>query len=83
MQRLSSSIQFRHLRYVLATAECGSFRRAAKELEVQESAVSRRVRDLEDEICAALFIRQSSGVILTYAGKKFAEHARQILNQIA
>lgn len=37
------------LRYVVAAAECGGFRRAAKARKIQESAISRRIRDLEDE----------------------------------
>jgi DNA-binding transcriptional LysR family regulator len=83
MPPIKSSIQLHHLRYVIAAAECGSFRRAAKELEVQESAVSRRIRDLEDEIGVALFIRHSGGVILTHAGTKFLRRARQVLDQIS
>jgi DNA-binding transcriptional LysR family regulator len=77
------SIELRHLRYVVAAAECGSFRRAAKTLNIQESAVSRRVRDLEDQIGAALFIRHSGGVILTQAGEIFLRHARRALKQIS
>ena len=77
------AVELRHLRYVVAAAEAGSFRRASKALDIQESAVSRRIRDLEDEIGATLFIRESTGVILTHAGKKFVEHARQVLTQIS
>ncbi|OJX78193.1 LysR family transcriptional regulator [Magnetospirillum sp. 64-120] len=43
-------MELRHLRYVVAAADCGSFRRAAKTLEIQETAISCRIRDLEDEI---------------------------------
>jgi DNA-binding transcriptional LysR family regulator len=73
----------RHLRYAIAAAECGGFRRAAKALNVQESAVSRRIRELEDEIGASLFIRQSSGVILTHAGKQLIRRAREALESVA
>lgn len=73
----------RHLRYAVAASEHGSFRRAARALKIQESAVSRRIRDLEDEIGAALFIRHSGGVILTHAGKKFLRRTRQALDQIS
>ena len=44
------TIEMRHLRYVIAAAEHGSFRRAAEVLNVEQSAVSRRIRDLEDEL---------------------------------
>lgn len=49
---------------------------------VQESAISRRIRDLEDEIGAALFIRSHEGVKLTYAGQRFVCRARIALDQI-
>lgn len=77
-----TAIEVRHLRYVIAAAECGSFRRAAQTLEIQESAVSRRIRDLEDEIGASLFIRHHSGVQLTQAGQRFLTGARKALSQI-
>ncbi|MDG4603005.1 MAG: LysR family transcriptional regulator, partial [Defluviicoccus sp.] len=43
-------IELRHIRYVIAAAERGSFRRAAEALGVEQSAVSRRIRDIEEEI---------------------------------
>jgi DNA-binding transcriptional LysR family regulator len=75
-------IELRHLRYVVAAAERGSFRRAAAELGVQESAISRRIRDLEDEIGAALFIRHHGGVQLTHAGQRFLVRARRALSHV-
>jgi DNA-binding transcriptional LysR family regulator len=77
------SIELRHLRYTVAAADHGSFRRAGMALKIQESAISRRIRDLEDEIGVALFIRHSGGVILTHAGKKFLRRSRQVLDQIS
>ena len=76
-------MELRHLRYTVTAADQGSFRRAALEMKVQESAVSRRIRDLEDEIGAALFIRHPSGVTLTQAGEVFVRHARQALKQVS
>ena len=49
--------ELRHLRYVIAAADHHSFRRAAQILAVEPSTVSRRIRDLEDSIGTALFIR--------------------------
>jgi DNA-binding transcriptional LysR family regulator len=51
-----------YLRYVLAAAEKHSFRQAAIEPGVWESTISRGIRELEDEIGLALFIRHSGGV---------------------
>ncbi len=76
------TIELHHLRYVVAAVEQRSFRGAAKVLSVQESSVSRRIRDLEDELGAALFIRSHDGVRLTYAGQRFVCRARIALDQI-
>jgi DNA-binding transcriptional LysR family regulator len=76
-------MELRHLRYVLAAAEAGSFRAAARALGIRESAVGRRIRDLEDEIGAALFVRSHKGVKLTYAGQRFVCRSRTALDQIS
>ena len=51
-------------------------------LRVQESTLSRRIRDLDDEIGAALFIRSHGGVKITYAGQQFLHRARIALHQV-
>jgi len=76
------SFELRHLRYVIAAVEHGSFRKAATALGIQESSVSRRIRELEDEIGAALFNRSHSGVCPTYAGLQFIIRARKAIDQI-
>jgi DNA-binding transcriptional LysR family regulator len=78
----NSKFELRHLRYVIAAAEHGSFRRAAIALNIQVSAISRRIRDVEDEVGAALFIRHHCGVSLTYAGEQFVDRVRLAINQI-
>lgn len=75
-------VQVRHIRYVIAAADHGSFRRAAAALGVEESAISRRVRDLEDRLGAPLFTRSTGGVQLTQAGKQFVQRGRKALSQI-
>ncbi|KRW97505.1 LysR family transcriptional regulator [Paracoccus sp. MKU1] len=75
-------IELRHLRYVIAAVEHGSFSAAAGTLGVRESSISRRIRDLEDETGAALFIRHKRGVTLTDAGKRFLAHARRALDEL-
>lgn len=71
-----------NLRCFIAAAEHGSFRRAATALAIQESSISRCIRDLEDQIGASLFIRTPGGVNLTLAGQRFLRRARQAIEQI-
>lgn len=62
-------------KYALAAVEHGSFRRAAAALNVQQSTVSRGVRNLEDRVGAKLFEREHSGIRPTPAGDRFLEGA--------
>jgi DNA-binding transcriptional LysR family regulator len=75
-------IELRHLQYFVTASEQGSLRKAALLLNIQESAVSRRIRDLEDELGASLFHRHPGGVSLTGAGQRFLRRVRIGLQQI-
>lgn len=75
-------IALQYLRYVLTAADKHSFRQAAIDLGVWESTISRGIRDLEDDIGVALFIRHPGGVKLTNAGIKFLGHARMAIGRI-
>lgn len=68
-------LDLRLFRYALASAEQGSFRRAAAALNVQQSTVSRGVRSLEDRVKAKLFERDHSGIRPTPAGDRFLEES--------
>lgn len=74
-----SATQLRHLCYFIIAAEHGSFRKAGIELGIEQSAISRRIRDLEDHLGASLFQRRTTGVILTPAGQRFLRRARLAL----
>ncbi len=76
------AFELRHLRYVIAAAEQHSFRRVASVMGVHQSAISRLIRDLEDELGASLFNRHSCGVELTFAGQSFLDHAKRAVGQI-
>ncbi|MEH3046644.1 LysR family transcriptional regulator [Sphingomonas adhaesiva] len=77
-----SAIELRHLRYFLAAAEYGSFRKASSALAVQESSVSRRIRDLEGHLGTSLFRRHNGGVALTPAGQGFLRETRTALEHL-
>lgn len=72
------------LRWSIAVASAGGFRKAADALGVEQSALSRRVRALEDEIGVSLFQRGPGGAALTFAGAAFVasvEAALAILSE--
>ena len=64
-------MELRHLRYFAAVAAHGSFNRAANSLHLTQPALSRQVKDLEDELGVRLFVRGKNAVTLTDAGELF------------
>jgi DNA-binding transcriptional LysR family regulator len=66
----------------LVVAKHLSFRAAARALGIRQSAVSRHVRALEDELGVSLFERHHAGVRITNAGARFLQHAREALTQL-
>lgn len=74
-------MEFVDLQYFVSIAETGSFTKSALQNNVAQSALSRRVRDIETEMGTALFYRNGRGVVLTEAGEIFLTAARDILAQ--
>ncbi|MFJ8671937.1 MULTISPECIES: LysR family transcriptional regulator [unclassified Streptomyces] len=69
-----------HLRYFVAVAENLSFTKAARQLHMATSPLSRRVRDLEQELGTALFERDSHRVGLTPGGAALLPIAKDVLS---
>lgn len=67
------------LRYFVSIAETGSFTKSALQNNIAQSALSRRVRDVESELGVQLFYRNGRGVLLTEMGETFLARARGIL----
>lgn len=76
------SIELRHLRYFVAAAEHGSFRKTGVALGLSQSAISRCIADLEDQIGASLFHRHTWGISQTHAGQRFLIRARQVIRSV-
>ena len=72
-------MELRHLRYFVSVAEAENVSHAALKLHISQPAVSRQVRDLEDEIGLPLLKRVGKSVRLTEAGRVFLNEARAIL----
>jgi DNA-binding transcriptional LysR family regulator len=62
-------------RMFLAVVTTGSFVAAAEKLHLTQTAVSARVRALEEELGRQLFVRNKTGARLTVAGERFLRHA--------
>lgn len=69
------------LRLFLNAVATGSFSEGARKANISVSAVSERMKALEREAKATLFIRKARGSELTPAGREFAELARAVLMQ--
>jgi DNA-binding transcriptional LysR family regulator len=76
------AMELRHLRYFKAVATTLNFTRAAEQLHVAQPALSRQIRNLEEELGTRLFDRNRVRVQLTDAGRTLAAHADKILAEV-
>jgi DNA-binding transcriptional LysR family regulator len=74
-------MELRHLRYFVAVAEEENVSRAALKLHVSQPALSRQIRDLEEELGFLLLERSAKSVRLTEAGRTFLPEARAVLQR--
>ena len=79
---MSQFLDSRHLRLVAEVARTESVTRAADRLNVTQSAVSHQLRELEDKLGTAIFVRSGRRMLLTPAGRLLVEAAGQVLDAI-
>ncbi|ETT81964.1 LysR family transcriptional regulator [Viridibacillus sp. FSL R5-0477] len=75
-------MELRQLRYFVAVAELEHISEAAENLHVAQSAISRQIANLEEELGTKLFERVGRNVKLTPIGKTFLEHSIAALQAI-
>ncbi|HCW16596.1 LysR substrate-binding domain-containing protein [Achromobacter sp.] len=75
-------MELRHLRCFLAVAEELHFARAAERLHIEQSPLSRIIKELEEDLGEQLFVRTSRSTRLTRAGKLFFEHVPRVLTAL-
>jgi len=77
------TLELRHLRYLLAVAEQGSFTRAAEELRISQPTLSQQIKQLERTVGVQLLDRTGRTVQLTDSGRVYVHYARRALQDLA
>src|SRR6202047_4344797 len=77
-----SNLDFRQLRYALSVYKERSFTKAAKRLNISQSAVSDQVKLLEEEIGFELFRRTSRGIESTDRGRTFLYESERVMGDL-
>jgi DNA-binding transcriptional LysR family regulator len=75
-------LDFRQLRYALSVYKERSFTKAAKGLNISQSAVSEQVKSLEEEIGFELFRRTSRGIESTDRGRTFLYESERVMGDL-
>jgi DNA-binding transcriptional LysR family regulator len=76
-------VTLRQFRYFIAVAESGSVAAASRMLSIAQSAVTKALLELEDELGTQLFERSSKGMLLTAQGHRFLTSARKVIAAVA
>jgi LysR family transcriptional regulator, regulator for metE and metH len=79
---LTAMLEIRHLKSLIAIADCGSLSRAAGRIHLTQSALSHQLRALEDHYHVRLIDRGTRAVTLTRAGERMVAAARAVIEQI-
>lgn len=75
-------LDLRSLRSFVAVASAGSISSAAQSLHIAQPALSVQIKQLEEQLGAALFDRHPRGVVLTAVGERLLGHAVEILRRV-
>ena len=73
-------VELRHLRYLVAVADAGTFTQAAERMFIAQPTLSQQIRRLEEMVGTPLLHRRRDGVQLTEAGSVLLEESRTVLS---
>lgn len=76
------NINFELYRIFYAVANHGNITKAADELNISQPAISKSIKNLEDQLGGKLFVRTKRGVVLTAEGKEFYNYIKQAIEFI-
>lgn len=80
---MSTQIDFLGIQAFLAIVETGSFQLAAAQLNLSQTAISHRMRKLEESLGVRLVVRTTREVTLTDAGRALLPRARSAVRELA
>lgn len=75
-------MHLKQLQYTLEVAKCKSFSKAAKKLYVSQPSLSTSISSFEEELGMTLFLRTTSGVVLTQEGEQVLAQIEEVLASI-
>jgi LysR family transcriptional regulator, regulator of abg operon len=75
-------MKLHQLEALVAVADTGSIRAAARLAGLSQTAVSKALRELESQQKLPLLVRNASGIVFTPAGEKLLTHARLVVGQL-
>lgn len=77
------NIDFELYRIFYAVANRGNITKASEELNISQPAISKSIKNLEEQLGGQLFVRTKRGVILTEEGKEFYNYIKQAMEYIS
>ena len=79
---LARRLRLQQLMIFVKVIECGSVLAASRELAMTQSAISKSIQELENQLGASIFTRGKKGMRLTEFGAVFENHAKLMLAQL-
>ena len=76
------NVNFELYRIFYVVANAGNITKASKELCISQPAVTKQIKQLEDQLGGELFIRTKRGVVLTEEGKEFYKYIKHAIEYI-
>ena len=77
------NIDFELYRIFYVVAKNGNITRASEELLISQPAISKSIKNLEEQLGGQLFVRSKRGVVLTEEGKAFYNYIKQVIEYIS